>query len=334
MRIGLFLALFADRSLDRALDAAAAAGCEMVELVSTASSPHCRPAELVADRDARVRLAEAVDSRGLTVSALSCHGNPLHPNEPVAAAADRDFCDSVRLAAELGTGTVITFSGCPGESERSLRPSWVTCSWPDDYPETLDWQWRERVLPYWIETASFARRHGVRVAIEPHPGFVVYNTASMLRLRDAAGEAVGVNFDPSHLFWQGMDPLACVRSLAGAIFHVHAKDTGFDDRLLALNGVLETDAERATVGARLELPLCRRGPSASVLARPRGRSARRRLRRSAVDRARGSVPLRRGGPRSRRRHPARGARLSRAPRQYDSTAWQASRFWARWTNAC
>ena len=134
---------------------------------------------------------------------------------------------------------MITFSGCPGESEHSLRPSWVTCSWPDDFPATLAWQWDERVLPYWADAAAFAQRHGIRVAIEPHPGFVVYNTASMLRLRDSAGESVGVNFDPSHLFWQGMDPLACVNALGEAIFHVHAKDTAFQDERLALNGVLE-----------------------------------------------------------------------------------------------
>ena len=136
--------------------------------------------------------------------------------------------------------TVITFSGCPGESEHSRRPNWVTCSWPDDYPETLEWQWRERVVPYWIEAADFARGHGVRVAIEPHPGFVVYNTATMLRLREAAGSNLGANFDPSHLFWQQIDPAASARALSGAIFHVHAKDTGFDDARLAVDGVLET----------------------------------------------------------------------------------------------
>ena len=158
----------------------------------------------------------------------------------MAAAADRGFRETVRLAADLGVQTVITFSGCPGESERSLRPSWVVCSWPDDYPETLDWQWSERVVPYWREAAAFAREHGVRVAIEPHPGFVVYNTATMLRLREAAGDAVGANFDPSHLFWQQIDPLASARALDGAVFHVHAKDTGFRADTLAVDGVLET----------------------------------------------------------------------------------------------
>jgi sugar phosphate isomerase/epimerase len=227
VKIGLFLALFHDRPLAQALDAARAAGCEAVEISTTG-----------AHRDP-VPVAKAA-ACGLAVSALSCHGNPLHPDDTVAARADADFRRTVKLAADVGVETVITFSGCPGESEHSRRPSWVTCSWPDDYPETLEWQWRERVLPYWLEAAEFAGAHGVRVAIEPHPGFVVYNTSTMLRLRDAVGPGVGVNFDPSHLFWQQIDPLASARALTGAVFHVHAKDTGFDRVRLALDGVLET----------------------------------------------------------------------------------------------
>jgi sugar phosphate isomerase/epimerase len=227
VKIGLFLALFHDRSLAQALDAAKAAGCETVEIATI--GPHDDPDPIA-----------AAAKRGLEVSALSCHGNPLHPDETVAAHADAAFHRTVKLAADLGVETVVTFSGCPGESEHSRRPSWVTCSWPDDYPETLEWQWRERVLPYWLEAAELAGAHGVRVAIEPQPGFVVYNTSTMLRLRDAVGRDVGVNFDPSHLFWQQIDPLASARALTGAIFHVHAKDTGFDRGTLALDGVLET----------------------------------------------------------------------------------------------
>ena len=240
MKIGLFLALYDDRSFGEGLAAASAAGCNCVEVMSAPWSTHCRPAELLADSGARNRFRTLVADHGLELSALSCHANPLHPDREIAAIADRAYRDTVQLAAELGVETVVTFSGCPGESEQSLRPSWVTCSWPDDYPETLAWQWEERVLPYWDDAAAFARSHGIRVAIEPHPGFVVYNTASLLRLRDAVGATVGVNFDPSHLFWQQMDPLACVRALGDAIFHVHAKDTGFQEELLALNGVLET----------------------------------------------------------------------------------------------
>jgi sugar phosphate isomerase/epimerase len=232
VKLGLFLALFHDRSLGEALAAARAAGCEAVEISTT--GPH-------GGED----VAAAAAAEGLEISALSCHANPLHPNRDIAEQADRDFRDTVRRAAEAGIANVITFSGCPGESETSQRPSWVTCSWPDDYPETLDWQWNERVLPYWAEAGEFAREQGVRVAIEPQPGFVVYNTASMLRLREAAGPPVGVNFDPSHFFWQQIDPLAAARALGGAIFHVHAKDTGFEAERLAVDGVLETRLDPA-----------------------------------------------------------------------------------------
>jgi sugar phosphate isomerase/epimerase len=237
VRIGLFLAIYHDLSLQEALDEARALGCEAVEIATTGGHN---------DRD----VAQLAASRGLTISALSCHGNPLHPDKEVAGAADRTFRETVRLAAASGVDALVTFSGCPGDSERSLRPSWVTCSWPEDYPETLEWQWRERVVPYWLEAAAFAHDQGVRVAIEPHPGFCVYNTASLLRLREAVGDTIGANFDPSHLFWQQIDPLASVRALSGAIYHVHAKDTGFDAGRLALNGVLETrtdPAERAWI---------------------------------------------------------------------------------------
>jgi sugar phosphate isomerase/epimerase len=230
VKIGLFLALFHDRPLDEALQAAKAAGCEAVEIGTT--GPHDEP-----------RLVERARGQGLEVSGLSCHGNPLHPDPSIAAEADRAFRRTVALAADTGVGTVITFSGCPGESEHSRRPSWVVCSWPDDYPETLEWQWHERVVPYWLDAAEFARDRNIRVAIEPHPGFVVYNTATMLRLRAAAGANIGANFDPSHLFWQQIDPCASARALTGAIFHVHAKDTGFDERRLVLDGVLETRRE-------------------------------------------------------------------------------------------
>ena len=73
-----------------------------------------------------------------------------------------------------------------------------------------------------------------------HPGFCVYNPETLLRLRAAVGDVIGANFDPSHLIWQGMDPVAAIRELAGAIYHVHAKDTKIDQYNTAKNGVLDT----------------------------------------------------------------------------------------------
>jgi sugar phosphate isomerase/epimerase len=117
----------------------------------------------------------------------------------------------------------------------------VTCPWPGDFLEILDWQWNEKVIPYWKDAAAFAEAHNVpHIAFEMHPGFCVYNPETLLRLRAAVGPAIGANFDPSHLIWQGMDPVAAIRELAGAIYHVHAKDTKIDAYNVAKNGVLDT----------------------------------------------------------------------------------------------
>jgi sugar phosphate isomerase/epimerase len=171
---------------------------------------------------------------------LSCHGNPLHPDK-AHAQHDREVSrKTILLAEKLGIPVVIDFSGCPGDSPHATAPNWVTCPWPPDYLKVLDWQWSEVVAPYWSEHAKFAADHGVKIAIEMHPGFVVYNPETMLRLRSIAGPNVGCNFDPSHLFWQSIDPIAAVRVLEGAIFHVHAKDTQIYAANLPRTGVLDT----------------------------------------------------------------------------------------------
>jgi len=242
MKIGVFTVLFSDRPLDEMLDYVKAAGCEAVE-IGTGGYPndaHCKPAALLADSAARKTFLKAVTRRGLEISALSCHGNPLHPDPSIAKEYDAVYRDTVRLAAELGISTVITFSGCPGDSPTAQKPNWVTCPWPPDYTSILEWQWDERVAPYWTEAAAFAKEHGVRIAIELHPGFVAYHTESFWRLREIGGETLGVNFDPSHLFWQGMDPLVCIRELGETIYHVHMKDTWLDAANIRRNGVLDT----------------------------------------------------------------------------------------------
>jgi sugar phosphate isomerase/epimerase len=242
MKIGVFTVLFRQRPLEETLDYVKAAGCEAVEIGvgGYPGAAHADAAVLVEDEGKRKQLLDAVSSRGLQISALSCHGNPLHPKAEVAQAHDRDYRNAVKLAQQLGVDTVITFSGCPGGGPEAQEPNWVTCPWPPDFLETLDWQWRERAAPYWSEAAQFAKNHGIKVAIELHPGFLAYNTDSFNRLREIGGETLGVNFDPSHLFWQGMDPLVCVRDLGAAIYHVHAKDTWLDKPNIALNGVLDT----------------------------------------------------------------------------------------------
>jgi sugar phosphate isomerase/epimerase len=245
MKLGMLTVLYADRPLEQALDRAVELGLEAVEL-GTGNYPgdaHCSPAELLGDPAKAKALRDAVSSRGLTISALSCHGNPLHPREQIASAHHETWRSTLQLAELLEVKVVNTFSGCPGDGPSARHPNWVTCPWPPDFEELLEWQWTERAIPYWIAEAAEAERHGVRgIGLEMHPGFVVYNPETLLKLRAAAGERIGANVDPSHLVWQGIDPVEAVRELgrAGAIVHAHAKDTDVDAANVRRNGVLDT----------------------------------------------------------------------------------------------
>ena len=245
MKLGVFTVLFAELELEPMLDRVVAFGLDAVEL-GTGNYPgnaHCDPDALLADAGKRRALLDAIGERGLTISALSCHGNPLHPDEAFARHSHETWRKTARLAVELGVDVVNCFSGCPGDGPGARAPNWVVCAWPPDYSETLEWQWDEVAIPYWRDEAEFARETGLaKIALEPHPGFLVYNPESLLHLREAAGKEIGANLDPSHFVWQGIDPLAAVRSLgrAGAIFHVHAKDIYLDGANIAVNGVLDT----------------------------------------------------------------------------------------------
>jgi sugar phosphate isomerase/epimerase len=229
--------------LDETLSILTSLGVHTVEIGAGGypGKAHCNPEELLADPKKLEAFCATFQKYGVEICALAAHGNPLHPDKEIAESFDRDFKNAVLLAEKLGVDTVITFSGCPGDSENALYPNWVTCPWPEDFLKILDWQWNEKVIPYWKKTAAFAKEHKVtRIAFEMHPGFCVYNPETLLRLRAAVGDEIGANFDPSHLIWQGMDPVAAIRALQGAIYHVHAKDTKVDTYNTAVNGVLDT----------------------------------------------------------------------------------------------
>jgi sugar phosphate isomerase/epimerase len=243
MKLGVFLVLFADRPFEAALDQAAAASLDAVE-IGTGNYPgdaHCRPQELLADPAKTASFKRAVSARGLEISALSCHGNPLHPQASRARHDHDVIINTIDLAERLEVERVNLFSGCPGDSDSATYPNWVTCAWPTEYRDLLDWQWQTKVVPYWRDQAAYAAAHHVRLCFEMHPGFVVYNPATLLLLRDQCGEAIGANLDPSHLFWQGIDVEAAIAELGRhrAIFHVHAKDTALLPPAHT-NGVLDT----------------------------------------------------------------------------------------------
>ncbi len=246
MKLGVFAVVLADLPFDQACKFLSENGVEMVEIGCGGfpGKAHCDAAAFLKDDAKCDALLNSVAKYGLEISALSSHGNMVHPNPEVAKRYEDDFTNAILLAEKLGVSVVNTFSGCPGGSPQDRTPNWVTCPWPEDYTQILDYQWNEVLIPYWKRKVAFAKEHGVnKIALELHPGFCVYNTKSLLRLRRAVGPEIGANFDPSHLIWQGMDPCACIRELGreGAIFHFHAKDTKVDPINTALNGVLDTD---------------------------------------------------------------------------------------------
>ena len=241
MRIGVFTPLLSQLPLPDVLRKLAQLDIRTVEL-ATGNYPgdaHCSPA-LLQSKAALRDFRSLLDDHGFLISALSCHGNPLHPDSARARHDQEVNRRTILLCEQLGVPVVVDFSGCPGDSPKSAQPNWVTCPWPPEYLKVLEWQWEKVAIPYWTKRANFAADHGVKIAIEMHPGFLVYNPETMLKLRAAAGPSVGCNYDPSHMFWQGIDPVAAIRILGDAIFHVHAKDTEVYDRNLPITGVLDT----------------------------------------------------------------------------------------------
>ncbi len=241
MRVGVFTPLLSQLSLPDALKKLKANGISTIEL-GTGNWPgdaHCK-LSMLDDERALAAFRKTIADHGFTISALSCHGNPLHPDPKLAARDSEVNRKTILLAEKLGVPVVVDFSGCPGGGPGDTHPNWVTCPWPPEFLDILKYQWDEVVTPFWVERGKFAADHGVRVGIEMHPGLVVYNPESLLRLRSIAGPSVGCNYDPSHMFWQGIDPIAAIRVLGDAIFHVHAKDTQIYDRNLPMTGVLDT----------------------------------------------------------------------------------------------
>ena len=239
------------------LDKVTALGLEAME-IGTGGYPnnlHCPLDDLIADRAKAKAWQKKFSDRGIHVATLSCHGNPLHPDVKHAQRDIDTFRKTVLLAEMLDVKVIVGFSGCPGGSPTDTQPNWITYRWPPEYAQALDWQWKEKIIPYWKEQAKYAREHGIhRLAFEMHPNFSVYNPRTLLRLREAVGEEIGANCDLSHLFWQGCDPVEVIHFLdkQGAIYHAHMKDTVFFPENVNKYGVLNFAFETSDLDSASE----------------------------------------------------------------------------------
>ena len=242
MKLSVLANLYGSKPLDEALEKITSLGVHCVEIGAGGypGKDHCNPAELLADEKKLEAFKATFKKYDVEICALACHGNPIHPDKAIAKQFHDDMVNAILLAEKIGVDTIVGFSGCPGSDPDAKRPTWVTCPWPDDFLATLEYQW-EIMIAYWKDMTAFAKSHGVtKIALEMHPGFCVYNPETLLRLRKEVGDVIGANLDPSHLIWQGINPVIAARNLAGAIYHVHAKDTKIDNFNTEANGVLDT----------------------------------------------------------------------------------------------
>jgi len=240
MKIGMVSDSLANLSFDEMLDATAATGVEGIEINTGnwSEAPHINLPELLASPSRQSEFKKKFSDKGLSLIALNANGNQLHPVDGKRQSGV--VIDTIRLAGALGVEKVCLMSGLPGGSEGDTIPNWIVSSWPPETQQIIEWQWNEKLLPYWHSLVRIARENGVsRLCIEMHGNQLVYNVPSLLRLRQAVGELVGANLDPSHLFWMGADPLAAVDALGSAVYHVHAKDTFVNDPMRATTSLLE-----------------------------------------------------------------------------------------------
>ena len=243
MNLSVMSPVLHQMSLEEALEYLSSLGVNSVEMGvgGYPGKAHIDAADYLAHPEKIENFKALLKKYNLELSALACHGNPIHPNKEKAKVFHDDFVAAMRLAVVLGADTIIGFSGCPGDCEQSQNPNWVTCAWPQEYCDILDWQWNEVLIPYWKKTAELAKEIGIKkIAFEMHPGFCVYNPPTLMKLRNAVGSIIGANFDPSHLYWQGIQPCEAIKYLGDAIYHFHAKDTKIDEHNTAVKGVLDT----------------------------------------------------------------------------------------------
>lgn len=242
MKLGMITDSLGHRPLEELLDVAKGLGFEMLEFAcgNWSSAPHIELDRMLGDDQARRGFLAALDRRGIVISALNCSGNPLHPGE-AGRKHDAVTRKTLALANKLGVTRVVMMSGLPGGAPGDSTANWVTTAWPRQNQDMLRYQWDKVLIPYWKELAHEAAALNVRrLCLELHGHQAVYSVSTLMKLRAAVGETVGANFDPSHLMWMGADPLAAIRALGPAIYHVHAKDTAIDPVNAGRDGVIET----------------------------------------------------------------------------------------------
>lgn len=243
MKLGVFTPLFNALTFEEMIEKVAEAGLETVE-IGTGGSPgnaHLNIDKLLASSQERSEYLAKLADKGLSISALSCHNNPISPLPAVAQEADELLQKTIRLASLMNVPVVNGFSGIAGGNETDTQVNWPVLPWPTEYADNYNYQWEQKLIPYWQGINTLCESAGIKIGIELHGGFLCHTPYTMLKLREATGKAIGCNLDPSHLWWQGIDPVAAIKILGSehAIHHFHAKDTYLDQDNINMHGLTD-----------------------------------------------------------------------------------------------
>ncbi|MBT3319400.1 MAG: sugar phosphate isomerase/epimerase [Clostridia bacterium] len=253
MKLSVFSVLYKDKPLADVLDILSSKGIAHVEVGAGGfiGKDHCDPSALLKDKKARTAFTDLFKSRNMHISCLSCHGNPLHPQKHLAQMYNADIQNAIDLASLLKVPRIVTFSGCPGDSDDAKYPNWPVSPFPEDFQVLSQWQWDKKLIPYWTDMGKYAEDKGVKIAMEMHGGYSVHSPYTAIRMRKATGsKAIGANLDPSHMWWQGIDPSQAARYLGqeDCLYYFHAKDAMIDKNYVSYYGVTDMQSFSQTYG--------------------------------------------------------------------------------------
>jgi sugar phosphate isomerase/epimerase len=237
MQLGFVSAILGDQTLEQVMRFAADEGFGCVELMCWPPSKADRRYAGVTHLDVTQVNAELVGTvqalvkqTGVQVSGLGYYPNPLDPNLESRQAAIEHLKTVIAAAPRFGVKVVNTFLG--RDPTKSLDDNWPA------------------LQTVWPALVRLAESQKVTLGLENCPmlfsahewpgGKNLGGTPALWRrlFAEFPSPNLGVNFDPSHLIWQFIDPARCIRELGSRIVHVHAKDTRIDPQKLYERGIL------------------------------------------------------------------------------------------------
>lgn len=242
MKIGFCVVNYSEKPLEEVVELAAGYGYDCVELPAYVGNGQVDVEDILKNHKAG-DLKKMVESHGMTISSLSNHADSpliMGPYSDGTVSACRgtkeekikfgteSMVRAAQLAAELEVPAVAAFSGMENYGHIN------------DWPEPNGWKYEEeQFAEKWGRVFDKYKEYGVKVAFEPHPNNIVYDTQSALRLLEVTDyhPSFAINLDPANILFSGVNVQTFVDELKGRIALVHAKDCEIVYHNLAKGGL-------------------------------------------------------------------------------------------------